>query len=134
MIEEEDSQGSRNNDETDSQMEKKKSLIQIELIDKKYEIDEFTNYIRRIKGNIDIDLSKWSFEEIKTLINDFQRDFDKKRDQLENITINDQKEIGKDTLMSKIISGEEENEYITTIKQEKSFLSDSPILTFQITK
>lgn len=134
-----DSQGSKTfSQETDSQMERKKSFIQFEIIDKKYEIEEFTNYIRRIKGYEEINLSKWSIEQIKIMVEDFRHDKDAdKKNELENIAINEQIDIETNTLAYKINSTVEDKEqvdYITTIKQEKSFLSDYPNLTFQITK
>lgn len=134
-----DSQGSKTfSQETDSQMERKKSLIQFEIIDKKFEIEEFTNYIRRIKGDEEINLSKWSIEQIKIMVEDFQHEKDAdKKNELENIAINEQIDIETNTLAYKINSTVEDKEqvdYITTIKQEKSFLSDYPNLTFQITK
>jgi len=56
----------------DEEINIKKELFQNEIVNKEYNIDEFTEYVQQKTGNENIDFSNWSIDDMKIIINNFQ--------------------------------------------------------------
>jgi hypothetical protein len=52
--------------------EKKRSLIQKEILDKKYDINEFEDFLKKETGLEEINMSTWSYENIEKYVKAFQ--------------------------------------------------------------
>ena len=65
--------------------ESKRILVKTEIIDKGYKIDDFTNFIKRIKRSDEINLEKWTIQEISSIIKDF---INEKRNESTNANVN----------------------------------------------
>lgn len=58
--------------------ETKRILVKTEIIDKGYKIDDFTNFIKRIKHSDEINLETWTIQEINSIIKDFINEKEKR--------------------------------------------------------
>ena len=65
--------------------ESKRLLVKTEIIDKGYKIDDFTNFIKRIKRSDEINLETWTIQEISSIIKDF---INEKRNESTNANVN----------------------------------------------
>ena len=52
--------------------EKKRLLIKSEIIDKKYDINEFEDYLKKETGLEEINISTWTYENIEKYVKAFQ--------------------------------------------------------------
>ena len=52
--------------------EKKRALIQREILDKKYDITEFEEFLKKETGLEEINMSTWSLENIEKYVKAFQ--------------------------------------------------------------
>lgn len=68
--------------------EAKKNLVQKEIIEKKYNLDDFISFIRMSRGTDAINLETWSFDEIESTIKEFHNEKEKRNS--ENNSLNNQ--------------------------------------------
>ena len=68
--------------------EAKKNLIQKEIIEKKYNLDDFISFIRVSIGTNTINLETWTYDEIEATIKEFHNEKEKRRS--ENNSVNNQ--------------------------------------------
>ena len=62
--------------ENEQQIEKKQNYLRKEIIDKAYSPEDFTNYVKNIKGENGADLNLWSIEELYIIVPQFQESQD----------------------------------------------------------
>ena len=98
----------------DEEINIKKELFQNEIVNKEYNIDEFTEYVQQKTGNENIDFTNWSIDDMKIIINNFQN----YKLQLNNNNNNDKEnEIQKNE--NEKIENEKQNENQIEIINEK---------------
>ena len=56
----------------EEELKKKKELFQQEILNKQYNVDEFTEYIKQNTGMGEINFSNWSLEDMRNIIKNFQ--------------------------------------------------------------
>ena len=52
--------------------DKKREIIQREIIDKKYDINEFEDFLKKETGLEEINMSTWTLENIEKYVKEFQ--------------------------------------------------------------
>ena len=97
----------------DEEINIKKELFQNEIVNKEYNIDEFTEYVQQKTGNENIDFTNWSIDDMKIIINNFQN----YKLQLNNNNNNNENEIQKNE--NEKIENEKQNENQIEIINEK---------------
>ena len=55
----------------EEQDEEKQDYLQVNIIDKGYDPDDFIDFLKVKKGRDDVDLDTWSLEELKVLVQEF---------------------------------------------------------------
>ena len=97
----------------DEEINIKKELFQNEIVNKEYNIDEFTEYVQQKTGNENIDFTNWSIDDMKIIINNFQN----YKLQLNNNNNDKENEIQKNE--NEKIENEKQNENQIEIINEK---------------
>ena len=93
--------------EDENEINKKQEYLRKEIIDQGYDPNDFAKYLKAFKGNEEVDINLYNFEELEEIINNYK--VNRKPNEIKNDNFNNDEEDVNNQINEKNIINEEEN-------------------------